>query len=99
MGGAWGGISLGLFADGSYGDGWNGVNGTVKGLFYGDSGQFVAQLIGVATCFVFVYGFFWAFFKLTHSFWGIRVSQADEIEGLDSPDIGSNAYSEFQLHK
>ena len=39
-------LSLGLFADGSYGDGWNGVAGTVKGLFYGDSGQFVAELIG-----------------------------------------------------
>ena len=33
--GAWGCLSLGLFADGTYGDGWNGVSGTVKGLFYG----------------------------------------------------------------
>ena len=30
--GAWGVLSLGLFADGTYGDGWNGVPGTVKGL-------------------------------------------------------------------
>ena len=37
--GAWGVISLGLFADGTYGDGWNGVAGTVKGLFYGDGSQ------------------------------------------------------------
>ena len=35
--GAFGCIALGLFADGSYGDGWNGVAGTVKGLFYGDA--------------------------------------------------------------
>ena len=38
--GAWGVLSLGLFADGTYGDGWNGVAGTVKGLFYGDASQF-----------------------------------------------------------
>ena len=33
--GAWGCLSLGLFADGTYGDGWNGVAGKVTGLFYG----------------------------------------------------------------
>ena len=52
--GAWGVLALGLFADGSYGDGWNGVAGTVKGLFYGDASQFVAQLIGVATNIIYV---------------------------------------------
>ena len=31
--GAWGVISVGIFADGSYGDGWNGVPGTVKGFY------------------------------------------------------------------
>src|SRR3989441_10479415 len=44
--GLWGILSLGLLADGTYGDGWNGVNGAVRGLFYGDPGQFVAQCIG-----------------------------------------------------
>ena len=38
--GAWGVLSLGLFADGTYGDKWNSVEGTVKGLFYGDASQF-----------------------------------------------------------
>src|SRR5467141_2764866 len=33
--GAWGCLSLGLFADGVYGDGWNGTPGKVLGLFYG----------------------------------------------------------------
>ena len=46
--GAWGVLSLGLLADGTYGDGWNGVAGGVKGLFYGDAGQFGAQVIGDA---------------------------------------------------
>src|SRR5664280_2785469 len=48
--GAWGCLSIGLFADGAYGDGWNGVAGTVKGLFYGGGiSQFWAELIGVTT--------------------------------------------------
>src|SRR5205809_5798351 len=52
--GLWGILSLGLLADGTYGDGWNGVNGAVRGLFYGDAGQFAAQLVGGVTNFVAV---------------------------------------------
>ena len=52
--GAWGVFSVGLFADGSYGDAFNGVKGTVTGLFYGDAGQFAAQCIGIATNLVYV---------------------------------------------
>ncbi len=57
--GLWGVISVGLFADGksNYGGAWNGVNGSVTGLFYGDAGQLVAQLIGVATLIGFVFTF------------------------------------------
>src|SRR5437016_151482 len=46
--GLWGVISVGLFADGTsnYGGSWNGVNGSVTGLFYGAPGQLIAQLIG-----------------------------------------------------
>jgi len=33
--GCWGCLSIGLFADGTYGDGFNGVAGNVVGLFYG----------------------------------------------------------------
>src|SRR5713101_4903223 len=43
--GAWGVISVGIFADGTYGDKWNGVNGPVKGILYGDSGQLAAQVV------------------------------------------------------
>jgi len=52
--GAWGLLSLGLFADGTYGDGLNGVANTVRGLFYGDASQFGAQIVGVFTNFIFV---------------------------------------------
>ena len=49
--GLFGLIAVGLFADGksNYGGSWNGVEGSVTGLFYGDPGQFLAQLIAVCT--------------------------------------------------
>ena len=90
--GAWGVLSLGLFADGSYGDGWNGVPGTVKGLFYGDGRQFVAQLIGTVTCFVFVFVVMYAFFKISNKITPIRVSAEVEIGGLDIPEMGVHGY-------
>jgi Amt family ammonium transporter len=90
--GAWGVISLGLFADGSYGDGWNGVPGTVKGLFYGDGKQLVAQLIGTLTCFVFVFFVMYFFFKLLNKIIPLRSKEADEIVGLDIVETGVHGY-------
>ncbi|MFA4922654.1 MAG: ammonium transporter [Ignavibacteriaceae bacterium] len=90
--GLWGIIALGLFADGTYGDGWNGVPGTVKGLFYGDASQLVAQLIGSAACILFVFVTMYSFFKLQHKFFGIRVEAKDEIDGLDMPEMGIVGY-------
>ena len=95
--GAWGVISLGLFADGTYGDGWTGVAGPVKGLFYGDGSQLVAQLIGTATCVVFVFVMFYVFFKVVEKTIGNRVSAETEIVGLDLPELGALAYPEFSL--
>jgi Amt family ammonium transporter len=90
--GFWGVLSLGLFADGTYGDGWNGVAGTVKGLFYGDASQFVAELIGGLTCFIVVFGVMWLFFKLLAMTIGLRSSDADQIAGLDIPEMGVHGY-------
>jgi Amt family ammonium transporter len=95
--GAWGVLSLGLFADGVYGDGWNGVPGTVRGLFYGDAKQFLAEVIGTVTCIVFVFTAFYVFFKVCNALFGIRVSAEDEIAGLDLPEMGALAYPEFQI--
>jgi Amt family ammonium transporter len=95
--GAWGVLSLGLFADGVYGDGWNGVPGTVRGLFYGDARQFVAQCIGTMTCIVFVFVTFYAFFKLVDALIGNRVSAEVELEGLDIPEMGVLGYPDFAL--
>ena len=103
--GAWGLIAVGLFSDGSYGQGWNGVGATdylgvagkgVAGLFYGDSKQLVAQLIetGVGIAWNVIVGgvAFWAIGKVLGS---NRVSAAVEIAGLDVPEMGLPGYPEF----
>ena len=95
--GAFGVLSVGLFADGAYGDGWNGVPGTVRGLFYGDASQLAAQAIGTLTCFVWVFVLFFAFFKIVEALMGNRVSTAVELEGLDLPEMGALAYPDFVL--
>ena len=95
--GAWGVLSLGLLADGAYGDGWNGVPGTVTGLFYGNASQFVAQCIGTLTNIVFVFASFYIFFKIVEATMGNRVSAEVELEGLDMPEMGAMGYPDFVL--
>jgi Amt family ammonium transporter len=103
--GAWGLIAVGLFSDGSYGQGWNAVGATdylgkaglgVTGLFYGDSSQLVAQLVETGT------GIVWnvvmggiAFFLVGKLVGGNRVAPEVEIAGLDVPEMGVPGYPEF----
>lgn len=94
--GAWGVLSLGLFADGVYGEGWNGVPGTVRGLFYGGGwSQFAAESIGTLVCIAFTFVSFYAFFKIVGLLIGNRVPAAVELEGLDLAEVGVLAYPEF----
>jgi Amt family ammonium transporter len=95
--GAFGVLSVGIFADGAYGDGWNGVPGTVKGLLYGDASQFAAQAVGTLTNIVFVFVMFFVFFKVVDAVMGNRVSAEAELEGLDIPEMGALAYPDFVL--
>jgi Amt family ammonium transporter len=91
--GAWGILSLGLFADGTYGDGWNGVAGGVRGLFYGDAGQLGAQLIGIASNIVAVGALTLVSWKIVGLVvGGHRVSVDVEELGLDVPEVGALAY-------
>jgi Amt family ammonium transporter len=94
--GVWGILALGLFADGTYGDGLNGVAGNVKGLLYGDPGQFVAQLITVGVLIVWGFGVSFLWFKFLHKVHGLRVSPKVELEGLDLDEMGAYAYPDFQ---
>ncbi len=91
--GAWGTLALGLFADGSFGEGWNGVAGPVRGLLFGDAGQFVAQAIGVVTNAVVVFGLASLFFRGLERLLGNRVAAEVEWNGLDEMEMGSQAYS------
>ena len=97
--GAWGCLALGLFADGSYGDGWNGVAGTVKGLFYGDGAQFIAQCIGITANIIYVGLISLVVFKLIDLIVGNRVDPEAEISGLDIPEMGVLGYTGVKLDK
>ncbi|MEI6158105.1 MAG: ammonium transporter, partial [Atribacterota bacterium] len=97
--GAWGCIALGLFADGRYGDGLNGVAGGVRGLFYGDPSQLVAQLTGVVTNLIFVFTLSYVFFKILDRVVGLRVDPISEVEGLDIPEMGVLGYLDVKMRK
>jgi Amt family ammonium transporter len=91
--GLWGILSVGLLADGTYGDGWNGVKGPVTGLFYGDASQLVAQVIGGVVNFVAVGALTYVAYKITAVLvGGHRVSPEAEELGLDLPEMGALAY-------
>ena len=87
-GGLFGVLSVGLFADGT---------NAVKGLFYGDAGQLVAQLIGIATLLGFVFPLTYVINWVIEIVVGQRVSAEDELEGLDIPEMGALCYPEFVL--
>jgi Amt family ammonium transporter len=98
--GAWGCLSIGLFADGTYGDGWNGVAGTVRGLFYGGGlSQFWAELIGVATCFITLSILALIVYYIAELLVGNRVSKEVEIEGLDVAEMGVQGYNGMVMDK
>ena len=98
--GAWGCLSLGLFSDGTYGDGWNGVAGNVTGLFYGGGmSQFWAELIGVVTCFVLLSAVSLIIYYIAEKLVGNRVSLEVEIEGLDVPEMGVPGYAGVVMDK
>ncbi len=96
--GLWGVLAVGLFADGSYGAGWNGVEGTVTGLLYGGGfGQLGAQAVTGAVAATWAFGTMYVFFKVQDRLQGIRVTRDEETIGLDVPEMGVAAYPD-SLH-
>jgi Amt family ammonium transporter len=105
--GLWGVLSVGIFATGEYGAGWNGVvrdefvkaygSDGVRGLLYGDFSQFLMQVIDVAVLVVFGFVMAYVWFKISNLITPLRVSRETEIEGLDGPEMGVLGYPEFQL--
>jgi len=99
--GLWGIISLGLFADGTWGDGYNHVSGNVVGLFYGNHSprQLFAQLIAAASCIAWNIIVAGVVFHLIGRWVGPnRVRPEVEVAGLDIHEMGAPGYPEFVSH-
>ena len=98
--GAFGTLSVGLFADGQYGDGLNGVPGHVTGLIAGGGfGQLGAQAVAVVANLVWVGGAglaaYWVTDRLVQ---GHRVTRETELDGLDGEELGVHAYPTEEAH-
>jgi Amt family ammonium transporter len=98
-----GAVCVGIFADGTYGAGWNGVGPAtylgragqgVTGLLYGDSTQFLCQLMGATLCAIWAFGATYVVFSLVNAVRSIRVTTEVEMQGLDVPEFGMLGYPE-----
>ncbi|MGB8543534.1 MAG: ammonium transporter [Candidatus Acidiferrales bacterium] len=98
-----GAVSLGIFADGTYGAGWNGVGAAaylgktgqgVTGLLHGDWSQFVVQLGGATLLALYAFGATYIVFKAVNAWRSMRVRKEVELEGLDVPEFGMLGYPE-----
>jgi ammonium transporter, Amt family len=98
-----GAVCVGLFADGTYGAGWNGVGASsylghagqgVTGLFHGDSRQFLTQVMGATICVAWAFGATYVVFALVNKVKSMRVAPEVELEGLDIPEFGLKGYPE-----
>ena len=105
--GLWGVLSVGIFGNGDYGAGWNGVvrdemvkkygSDGVRGILYGDASQLVMQFIDCVVLFVFGFVMAWVWFKVSNLITPIRVSKETELAGLDMPEMGALGYPDFKL--
>ena len=90
--GAFGIVSLGLFANGTYGQGLNGVAHGVTGLFYGNPSQLVAELIGIAANVAWTAPVAALAFYVIGKVVGNRISAEDEVNGADLGEMGVLGY-------
>lgn len=107
--GLFGVLCVGLFANGTYGAGWNLTTEGAAGSASGVTGIFTdfslgirqlgAQAIGCVVIATVMFAFAFAFFKIQDAITkgGIRSEEADEIDGLDESEMGVFAYPEFHM--
>jgi Amt family ammonium transporter len=86
-------LSVGLLANGQYGEGLNGVAGGVTGLLYGDTGQFIASCIGIVANLLWVAPVAYLALKFTGAVLGNRSAPRDELDGLDASELGGPGYA------
>jgi len=87
VGGVWGALATGLFASKL-------VNSAgADGLFYGNPGQLLIQVIAIVVTMVFSFGVSYALFKILDATMGLRVTAEDEVAGLDITEHQETGYS------
>ena len=87
VGGVWGALATGLFASKL-------VNSAgADGLFYGNPGQFLIQVIAVVVTMVFSFVVSYILFKILDATMGLRVTAEDEVAGLDITEHQETGYS------
>ncbi|MBT5094992.1 MAG: ammonium transporter, partial [Halobacteriovoraceae bacterium] len=87
--GAWGTLACGLFNAESI----LGIGKTSTGLFYGGGfNQTISQLIGIGACFVWAVSTGLILFMVIKKTIGLRVSEEEELSGLDITEHGMEAY-------
>ena len=87
VGGAWGALATGLFAS-------KAVNEAgADGLLFGNASQFTNQLIGVAASILFAAVMTFVIIKIMGLVMDLRVSEAQEMQGLDITEHGERGYS------
>ncbi|MDD5288044.1 MAG: ammonium transporter [Dehalococcoidales bacterium] len=83
-GGIWGILAVGIFADGTYQG--------VQGLITGHVGQLLLQLVDIAAAIAWVAPTMFLTFWIVKKTMGLRVSREEELQGLDIPEHGIEAY-------
>ncbi|MCS6926210.1 MAG: ammonium transporter [Candidatus Binatia bacterium] len=92
--GVWGTLAVGLFADAAAAP----VTGPANGLFFGGGvTQLWNQLVGVVAVGAYTFGVGLLAWAIIKAVMGIRVSEEEEIEGLDLGEHGNLAYPDFQV--
>jgi ammonium transporter, Amt family len=94
LAGIWGTISCGIFTAPRLAE-YNAFGDPDGGLLY--SGQFtqlIAQTVGVLVAFTFVFGLSYLTFAAIKATIGLRVSDEDEVAGLDIVEHGMYGYPE-----
>ncbi len=90
--GIWGTLAVGLFSVGPKVYPWY-VEGPAKGLFLGGGlDQIFAQLMGIVSVGIFTVLFSLVAWLIVNFTFGLRVSQQEELEGLDLSEHGMSAY-------
>ena len=99
VGGLWGLLALGIFGEFSR-PVWNIAASSASPAIsdVASSGQFLAQLIGVATLLGFVLPLTYGVNRLLNRLYPYRVSTEGERQGMDLHELGAGAYPEFITH-